>query len=139
MEKSKKTLRDYVDGANAILKAGEVGSKETLLKALPILIDGLKSVERFSRILEKDKRIFTKLMASCCDYGDNHVKCFDAAPKQVRRDGTTAGDVIGKDEETGTDIRYRMISGFDGYRRAGGGELTQRFLNGLPQGCSIRA
>lgn len=103
-----------------------VRTKDQYLKAVPMLFEMKNAIKGAKDWLEVLNDRYRELSESAATYAIDHATALDR-PLSAAKDGIESGEV---DIGGGT---YRLTLSLDAPKRISGGNLTQGFLEGLPQ------
>jgi len=106
---------------------GVINNKEQFLKALPILIEATTKCAQMRLTVKSINSLATDLNIAVSEYALNHLSVFLGGRLVTDGKGILHGDV-----EVGGKL-YHFSSGYKGFVRADGDNVTQDFLDGLPE------
>ena len=113
----KPNFKDLCEDARAILK---ITTKAELYEALPKLIALNEAIKNMQSLILTGNKISRALIELCTKYAVKHPGCFDDGIKNV--DDVMIGDI------TLDGVRYHLASGYRGFKRVDGGNLSIDFF-----------
>jgi len=119
--------RSFKEIRKAIEELGPITNKEKLLAALPVLVEACVKIKTMRRTIKLMGELADGLNDACSKYAMEHPSVFVNGKLNVDGKGVQHGDV-----EVGGKL-YHFSSGYKGFIREDGDNITQDFLDGLPE------
>jgi len=111
---------------NATVFSSKVSNATELNQALPIIFELVESVKVHADCVKRGQEIIKDAFKACSDYAIKHPGCFDNGLNEIKN-RIKAGDI------TLDGVTYHFESGYNGYKRKVGGNMTKEFLESLPE------